>query len=100
MLDNYATYKTEAVERWLAKHPRWHFHFIPTHSSWLTQGERFFAKITPKRIRRWGFRSVAELQTAIDTCVATHNENATPFKWTASADVILGNVAALCNELA
>lgn len=26
--------------------PHWHLHFIPTHSSWLNQLERFFALIT------------------------------------------------------
>ena len=99
VLDNYATHKTEAVETWLAKHPRWHLHFIPTHSSWLNQVERFFAKITSERIRRGVFRSVAELQTAIEGYIAKHNEMPKPFKWTASADVILGKVGALCKEL-
>jgi len=100
VLDNYATHKTEAVESWLAKHPRWHLHFIPTHSSWLNQVERFFAKITNERIRRGVFRSVAELQTAIESYITTHNDNARPFKWVANADLILGKVAALCKKLA
>jgi len=99
VLDNYATHKTEAVESWLSKHPRWHLHFTPTHSSWLNQVERFFAKITTERIRRGVFRSVAELQVASETYIATHNENPRPFQWTANADVILGKVAALCKEL-
>ena len=29
-MDNYATHKTPAVQRWLARHPRWHVHFTPT----------------------------------------------------------------------
>ena len=99
VLDNYATHKTEAVEEWLAKHPRWHLHFIPTHSSWLNQVERFFAKITTERIRRGVFRSVAERKSAIATYIATHNEDPRPFRWTANADVILGKVAVLCKEL-
>ena len=44
ILDNYATHKTEAVELWLRKHPRWQMHFIPTHSSWLNQVERFLPR--------------------------------------------------------
>ncbi len=32
--DNYATHKTEIIQKWLAKHPRFHIHFIPTSSSW------------------------------------------------------------------
>jgi transposase len=100
ILDNYATHKTEAVENWLRQHPRWHLHFIPTHSSWLNQVERFFAKITSERIRRGVFRSVKELQQAIESYIATHNEDPKPFRWTATADAILGKVAALCKKLA
>lgn len=100
ILDNYATHKTEAVESWLRKHPRWQMHFIPTHSSWLNQVERFFAKITNERIRRGVFRSVSELQQAIESYIANHNQAPKPFRWTASADAILGKVAALCKKLA
>jgi transposase len=99
ILDNYATHKTEAVEDWLRKHPRWHLHFIPTHSSWLNQVERFFAKITTERIRRGVFRSVGELQQAIESYITSHNEAPKPFRWTATADAILGKVAALCKKL-
>jgi transposase len=99
VLDNYATHKTEAVEKWLLKHPRWQLHFIPTHSSWLNQVERFFAKLSSQRIRRGVFRSVAELERAIKEYIALHNQSPKPFRWTASADLILGKVAALCKEL-
>lgn len=100
VLDNYATHKTDAVESWLRKHPRWHMHFIPTHSSWLNQVERFFAKITNERIRRGVFRSVGELQQAIEAYISNHNQSPKPFRWTASADLILGKVGALCKKLA
>src|SRR5210317_1382307 len=66
IMDNYATHKTPAVKAWLAKHPRFKMHFIPTSSSWLNLVERFFAEITGKRIRRGAFASVAELEAAID----------------------------------
>jgi transposase len=100
ILDNYATHKTEAVENWLRQHPRWHLHFTPTHSSWLNQVERFFAKITNERIRRGVFRSVKELELAIESYIDHHNQAPKPFQWTASADLILGKVAALCKKLA
>ncbi len=35
--DNYATHKTDIIRNWLAAHPRFHMHFIPTSSSWLNQ---------------------------------------------------------------
>ena len=99
VLDNYATHKTDTVESWLRKHPRWHMHFIPTHSSWLNQVERFFAKITTERIRRGAFRSVGELQKSIEAYIANHNQAPKPFRWTARADFILGKVASLCKLL-
>jgi transposase len=35
IVDNYATHKHPAVRRWLARNPRWTFHFTPTSASWL-----------------------------------------------------------------
>jgi len=99
ILDNYATHKTEVVEDWLAKRPRWKLHFTPTHSSWLNQVERFFGRITNERIRRGVFRSVADLDRAIKDYIAEHNRNPRPFRWTASADLIIGKVKTICNEL-
>lgn len=99
VLDNYATHKTPAVMRWLARHPRWHLHFIPTHSSWLNQIERWFAKITHHKIRRGVFRSVAQLKKEIMAYIDDNNASPRPFAWTADADLILGKVAHLYNEL-
>jgi transposase len=100
VLDNYATHKTPAVRRWLVRHPRFHLHFIPTHSSWLNQVERWFAKITTEAIRRGSFRSVPHLRQTIMDDIAATNRDPQPFTWTASADLILGRVANLCDELA
>ena len=99
VMDNYATHKTYSVRKWLAARPNWHAHFIPTHSSWLNQVERFFAKITTERIRRDSFRSVAQLKQVIEDYIAAHNENPRPFVWTATADAIFGKIAALCGKL-
>jgi len=60
--DNYTTHNTGAVRQWLLSHPHWQLHFIPTHSSWLDQVERFFAKITLEVIRRGLFTSVPHLR--------------------------------------
>jgi transposase len=100
VLDNYAAHKTPKVRLWIAKHPRWHLHFIPTHSSWLNQVERFFAKITEQRIRRDSFRSVTQLRDTILSYIKHHNQNPKPFKWTASAEMILGKVEHFCKSLA
>ncbi len=92
ILDNYATHKTAAVKRWLKKNKRFKMHFIPTSSSWLNLVERFFAKITEDMIRRGVFKSVPDLEAAINDYVAKHNAAPTPFVWTKAADVILKKV--------
>jgi transposase len=61
VLDNYATHKTPEVKAWLDKHPRFKRHFTPTSASWLNLVERFFAKITSRRIRRGTYSSVDDL---------------------------------------
>ncbi len=99
IMDNYATHKTPAVQRWLVRHPRFHVHFTPTSASWLNQIERFFAEITEKRIRRGAFRSVAALKTAILDYLDHHNANPQPFHWTATADTILNRVANVCKRI-
>ena len=87
--DNYRTHKTKEVQAWLAKHPRFKLHFIPTSSSWLNLVERLFAEITRQRIRRGVFTSVADLEAAIEAWIAARNATPKPFKWTAKADSIL-----------
>jgi transposase len=92
IVDNYATHKHPTVQKWLAKHPRFHVHFTPTSASWLNMVERFFRDITTERLRRGVFTSVPELITAIDEYIAHHNINPKPFIWTRSARDILQKV--------
>ncbi|MDB6131799.1 MAG: putative transposase [Verrucomicrobiales bacterium] len=99
VMDNYAVHKTPKVTAWFQKRPRYHLHFTPTSASWLNQVERWFAKITEERIRRSAFRSVAELERAIHSYIEDNNRNPKPFVWTASADLILGKVQAVCERI-
>lgn len=92
IVDNYATHKHPAVQRWLKRHPRFHIHFTPTSASWLNMVERFFRDLTVKRLRRGVFHDVMELVTAIDDYVDHHNQRPKPFIWTASAKDILEKV--------
>jgi hypothetical protein len=50
ILDNYAVHKHPKVRAWLARHPRWTFHFTPTSCSWANAVEGFFATLTPPTI--------------------------------------------------
>jgi transposase len=90
--DNYATHKHPKVQRWLARHRRFHVYFTPTSSSWLNMVERFFRDLTEKRLRRGIFRDVEELIGAISDYIDSHNDNPKPFIWTAQASDILEKV--------
>jgi hypothetical protein len=67
-------------------------HFTPTSASWPNAVESFFSKITRQRIRRGVFRSIVDLQAAINACRAEPNANPKPFVWTKSADAILAKL--------
>ena len=92
IIDNYATHKAPAIKAWLAKHPRYHLHFTPTHGSWLNQVERWFGLLTQRQIKRGAHKSVASLKAAIEEFLAAHNEDPKPFVWTKSADEIIAKI--------
>jgi len=82
VLDNLSAHKTKAVEEFLAQHPKVHFHFTPTYSSWLNQVELWFAKIQRDVIRRGVFTSVADLARKLRKYIAAYARSARPFRWT------------------
>ena len=92
VLDNYATHKTKEIRTWFLRHPRYHLHFTPTHSSWLNQVERWFALLSQRQIKRGSHYSVRELESAILEFIEVHNEQPKPFVWTKSADAILNSI--------
>jgi transposase len=93
IVDNYGTHKHPRVRSWLARHPRFHLHFIPTSSSWLNMVERWFREITDKRLRRGTFESERALIKAIMLYIENHNQNPKAFVWTASVESILKKIA-------
>ena len=92
IVDNYATHKHPHVRRCLERHPRWTFPFTPTSASWLNAVEGFFATLTKRRLKRGVFRSVADLQAAINRFLEEHNQQSKPFSWTKDADQIIAAV--------
>ena len=77
---------------WLARHPRWTFHFTPTSCSWLNAVEGFFATLTKRRLRRGSFSSLVDLQAAINRYLVESNKDPKPFVWTAEPDSIIEKV--------
>ena len=91
-MDNYSPHKHAEVKRWLRRHQRFHLHFTPPSASWLKMVERFFRDLPDPRIRRAVFRSVSQLNAAIEGYLAQHNQQPKPFIWTAKASNILEKV--------
>jgi transposase len=92
ILDNYATHKHPRVRSWVERHPRVHFHFIPTSASWLNLVERFFSELTQRQLKRLAVTSVDELISTIETYIEQRNRSPRPFVWTASVRDILSKV--------
>ena len=61
-------------------------------ASWLNAIEGFFAKLTNRRLKRGVFRSVPELQAAINRFVAETNADPKPFVWSARPNRTLAAV--------
>src|ERR1700751_4577651 len=80
VLDNLNTHKK--CEPWLKKHPKVHFHFTPTRSSWLNQIETWFSILQSQSLSGASFTSIEQLQEHIDAFIADYNEAASPFAWT------------------
>ena len=81
VLDNLNTHKVEN-DRWMKANPNVHFHYTPTHASWLNQVEVWFSILTQQALRGASFRSVREVIAAIDAFIAAYNTKAHPFVWT------------------
>ena len=97
--DNYATHTTDTIQKWLAAHPRFHVHFIPTSSSWLTMVERWFGELTTKLLQRGVHKSVQALEADIRNWITLWNEDPRPYVWTKTADDILDSLKAYCQRI-
>lgn len=80
ILDNLNTHKPKH-DRWLARHKNVHFHFTPTHGSWLNQVEVWFSILEQRALRNASFTSPQQVREAIDRFIAAYNPHAHPFEW-------------------
>ena len=81
ILDNLSTHKPKR-DRWLQQHPNVHFHFTPTHASWLNLVECWFSVLSRAALHGASFTSPRELRAAIDRFIKYWDENGVPFQWT------------------
>lgn len=98
VMDNYATHKTPAIQRWLTRRPRFHVHFTPTSSSWLNLVESFFSIVDRRVTRRGVHRSTSALEEDIRKFLHAHNSDPKPFVWTKTADQILDSLKRYCTK--
>lgn len=83
VLDNLNTHKPKR-DLWLARHPNVHFHFTPTHASWLNQVEIWFSILSRGALHGVSFTSPKQVRDQIDAFLASYNDRATPFSWRAA----------------
>jgi transposase len=81
ILDNLRTHKPKH-DRWLRKHQNVHFHYTPTHASWLNQVEIWFSILWRKVLRGASWTSPFQIRRAIDAFCEAYDEDAHPFEWT------------------
>src|SRR3954447_23242631 len=91
ILDNHATQKQPKGRARLGRHERCTF-YTPIPASWLNAVERFFAKLTGRRLKRGTFHSLVDLQGAINRYLAEHTQAPKPFVWTAERSAMLAKV--------
>jgi transposase len=82
VLDNLRMHKGKQVIAWLAKHPRFVFHYPPVHCSWMNQIEQWFSILQRKRLAIADFADKAALADRLQAFIREWNENAHPFNWT------------------
>ena len=81
ILDNLSTHKPKH-DRWLARHSQVHFHYTPTHASWLNQVEVWFSILTRTALRGLNATSTRDVCRAIDAFTEMRNQHPIPFEWT------------------
>jgi len=95
VLDNSSIHKGKQVQAWMASHPRFVPHFLPTHCSWMNQVEQFFSILQRKRLRFSDFADTATLTHRLLTFVAEWNTHAHPFNWSTKS---VSKVMAKCHR--
>ena len=94
VLDNLNIHKNQAAQNWLARHPRVHFHYIPTHASWLNLIECFFSILTRQGLSQSVHQSRQQLRTFLLRYIENYNQHCTSFVWTKGPEKLQRIIAA------
>jgi transposase len=82
VLDNLNIHKNEAAKQWLLRHPRVHFHYTPTHASWMNMIECFFSILGKQALTHSVQRSKKDLKEFLLRYLKKYSQHPTPFTWT------------------
>ena len=82
VLDNLNIHKNQAAREWLQRHPRVHFHYTPTHASWVNLIECFFSILSKRGLAHSVQHSKRDLKKLVLAFLDSYNENCGPFTWT------------------
>ena len=82
VLDNVSAHTSRATRDWLTTHPRFVFHFLPVHCSWMNQVEQWFSILQRKCLRVLDLADLDALDRHILGYIARWNRTAHPFNWT------------------
>jgi len=82
ILDNLNIHKNQAARNWLKRHPRVHFHYTPTHASWVNMVECFFSIMGKQALSQSVHTSKRQLKEFLLDYIARNNKNPRPFVWT------------------
>lgn len=81
VLDNLNIHKPKH-DKWVVRHKNVHFHYTPTHASWLNQVEVWFSILSRNALKGASFTSPKQVRKVIDDFVEAYNKKAAPFEWT------------------
>lgn len=83
VVDNFSAHKHKDVMQWVEEHKKTvHFHFTPTHASWLNQIELWFSILARQLLAKKDFKSVTDLTKQVLKFIEEYNKKAKPFAWT------------------
>ena len=82
ILDNLNIHKNQAARNWLKRHPRVHFHYTPTHASWVNMVECFFSIMGKQALSQSVHTSKRQLKEFLSDYIARNDKNPRPFVWT------------------
>ena len=81
VLDNLSVHKGKKVQAWLLKNPRFIFHHLPVHCSWMNQVEQWFSILQRKRLTIADFADKQALSQRLSAFIHEWTIIAHPLNW-------------------